>query len=76
MGCPVHDDPYLDGARDEGLEDDIVNEELQSHSNDYDEDYDVFGHDAMGLDEEAAAPSRAAAREAPTDLTQLYPRFP
>ena len=34
----------------EGVEDDMVNEELQAQSNSYDEDYDVFGHDSMGID--------------------------
>ena len=34
----------------DGLEDDIVNAALQADSNAYDDDFDVFGHDAMGVD--------------------------
>ena len=61
----------------EGLEDDIVNEELQAHGNAYDDDYDVFGHDAMGVhDGDGQAPAPTAPPAAPQDLEQLFPKFP
>ena len=61
----------------EGIEDDIVNEELQAQNNSYDDDYDVFGHDSMGIDaEDAPLPAASDDSHPLRGLEQLYPRFP